>query len=85
MQHELKQAILKCALGFSLTETVEEFGVEEGQLRLMKRKEVKKDIPPDLKAVQLLLTDDYSTYSDQELMAERERLIAAWAAKEGLH
>lgn len=83
MERELKEAIYKCATGFSLTETVEEFGVEDGELKLVKRKEVKKDIPPDLKAVQLLLSgEDYSSLSDEELERERQRLLEEWAKKE---
>ena len=45
-------------------------------MKLVRRKETKKDIPPDLKAVKLLMEDvDYACLSDEELEAERARLL----------
>ena len=73
---EIKEAILKVALGYSLEEVTEEYGVEDGQLKLVKRKETKKDVPPDLKAVKLLMEDkDYSVLSDEELEREKQKLL----------
>ncbi len=73
----VKKAILKVALGYSLEEITEEYGVEDGELKLVKRRETKKDVPPDLKAVKLLLEEkDYSALSDEELEAEKRRLLA---------
>ncbi len=73
----VKKAILKVALGYSLEEVTEEYGVEDGELKLVKRRETKKDVPPDLKAVKLLLEEkDYSALSDEELKAEKRRLLA---------
>ena len=73
----VKKAILKLALGYSLEEVTEEYGVEDGELKLVKRRETKKDVPPDLKAVKLLLEEkDYSALSDEELEAEKRRLLA---------
>jgi hypothetical protein len=73
----VKKAILKVALGYSLEEVTEEYGVEDGELKLVKRRETKKDVPPDLKAVKLLLEEkDYSALSDEELEAEKRRLLA---------
>ena len=75
-EQEIREAIIKVALGYSLEEVTEEYGVENGQLKLVKRKETKKDIPPDLKAVKLLLDDkDYSALSDEELEAEKQKLL----------
>ncbi len=72
----VKEAIYKVALGYSLEEVTEEYGVEDGELKLVKRRETKKDIPPDLKAVKLLLEDkDYALLSDEQLEAERQRLL----------
>lgn len=52
-------------------EIIEEYAEVDGELRLLKRKKTKKDIPPDLKAVQLLLESreerDISLFSDEEL------------------
>ena len=75
-QNKVKDAVLKVALGYSLEEVTEEYDARDGELKLVKRKETRKDVPPDLKAVQLLLNeDDYSALSDEELQAEKIRLI----------
>ncbi len=75
---KLREAILKVALGFSLEEVTEEYDAKDGELRLIKRKETRKDVPPDLKAAKLLLDDgeDYSALSDEELEQEKNRLLA---------
>lgn len=77
MQDEkLNEAIRKVALGFSLAEVTEEYAAADGELKLVKRKETKKDVPPDLKAVKLLLEErDFSALSDEELEEERQRLL----------
>ena len=73
---KIKEAILKVALGYSLEEVTEEYDMKDGEMRLIKRKETKKDIPPDLKAAKLLIDErDYSTLSDEELEAEKQRLL----------
>ena len=75
-QDKVKDAVLKVALGYSLEEVTEEYDARDGELKLVKRKETRKDVPPDLKAVKLLLgEDDYSALSDEELQAEKIRLI----------
>ncbi|MBD5583857.1 MAG: hypothetical protein HDQ88_02135 [Clostridia bacterium] len=53
---------------------VEEFTLEDGELKLVKRKVTKRDVPPDIKAVKLLL-DGKEELSDEELEAEKERLL----------
>ena len=37
-QSEVKSALLKCAVGLSASETVEEFAVEDGELKLVKKR-----------------------------------------------
>ena len=75
-QDKVKDAVLKVALGYSLEEVTEEYDARDGELKLVKRKETRTDVPPDLKAVQLLLNeDDYSALSDEELQAEKIRLL----------
>ena len=39
MQDDIRNAVLKVALGFSVEEVTEEYGVEDGELKLVKRKE----------------------------------------------
>lgn len=74
---DLQQALKKCAVGFDTSETVEEFAVQDGELKLVKRKVTRRDIPPDIKAVKMLLDGrpDESTLSDEELAAERQKLL----------
>lgn len=75
-QDKVKDAVLKVALGFSLEEVTEEYDARDGELKLVKRKETRKDVPPDLKAMKLLLSEqDYSVLSDEELETEKNRLI----------
>lgn len=73
----LELALKKCAVGFDTSETVEEFVVQDGEVKLVKRKVTRRDIPPDIKAVKMLLDgrQDESSLSDEELAAEREKLL----------
>lgn len=76
---KLESALMKVALGFSVEEVTEEFADVDGQLKLLKRKRTKKQVPPDLKAVQLLLGEEggeYSSLSDEDLEKEKQRLLA---------
>ena len=59
----VREAVLKVALGFRVEEVTEEYDAREGELRLVKRRETHKDIPPDLKAAKLLLEGtDFTAY-----------------------
>ena len=73
---DLENALKKCAVGFDTSETVEEFAVQDGELKLVKRKVTRRDIPPDIKAVKMLLDGRRDgDLSDEELTAEREKLM----------
>lgn len=48
--------------------------MENGELVLVKKKIVRRDIPPDIKAVKMLL-DDGGKDADEELLAERQKLL----------
>ncbi|MBQ8296099.1 MAG: hypothetical protein IJX87_06705 [Clostridia bacterium] len=78
-EEKINDALLKVALGYQVAEVTEEYAEVDGALKLTKRKKTKKDIPPDLKAVQLLLagenTENFSDWSDEELEKERARLL----------
>ena len=78
---QINEALLKVALGFQVAEVTEEYSEVDGAMKLTKRKSIKKDVPPDLKAVQLLLAETggtgYSAMSDEELEREKERLLAS--------
>ena len=76
-EEKVGEALLKVALGCRVEEVTEEYAEVDGELKLTKRRETKKDIPPDLKAVQMLLAAkedgaDYAAMSDEQLNAERE-------------
>ena len=76
MEEQIKDALKRCAVGFGTSETVEEFSVEDGELRLVKKKVTKRDIPPDIKAVKLLMDGEgLDGFSDESLEEEREKLI----------
>ena len=71
----VKNALTKCAEGMLSSEVVEEFAVEDGELKLVKKKVTKREIPPDIKAVKMLIDGgDLAKASDGELKAEREYL-----------
>ena len=78
-EEKLSDALLKVALGYQVAEITEEYAEIDGELKLTKRKKTKKDVPPDLKAVQMLLSTgegtEYSGWSDEELEAEKKRLL----------
>ena len=77
-EEKIGQALLKVALGYQIAEVTEEYAEVDGELKLTKRKKTKKDVPPDLKAVQLLLSSDgvdFAQWSDEELEAEKQRLL----------
>lgn len=79
-KEKLDKALLKVALGYSLAEVTEEFAQVDGELKLMKRKQTKKDIPPDIKAMQLIFSSHggagLESMSDEELEEEKKRLLA---------
>ena len=79
---KLNKALIKRALGYSSKEVVEEFSSDEGNLVLTKRKVTKKNIPPDITAVKVLLEMysnsenlDFSNMTDEELLVERDKLL----------
>ena len=83
-EEKISDALLKVALGYQVAEVTEEYAEEDGELKLVKRKKTKKEIPPDLKAVQLLLSDgetELSKWTDEELEREKERLLQSLQEK----
>lgn len=78
---KINKALIKRALGYSSKEVVEEFAQNDGNMVLTKRKVTKKNIPPDMTAVKILLTMytdenmDFSNMTDEELILERDKLL----------
>ena len=75
---QLSKALMSLAKGYTIEEVVEEYAEVDGQMRLTKRKETRRDIPPDIKAVQMLLEggEDISGLTDEQLEEEKARLLA---------
>ncbi len=74
-ENNLKKALYKCATGLSASEVVEEFAAVDGELKLVKKKVTKRQIPPDIKAVKLLMDGGDDSASDEELEEERKKLL----------
>ncbi len=49
--------------------------MKDGELTLVKKKVTKKDIPPDIKAVKLLMDGNDEHLSDEELESEKRELL----------
>ena len=82
---DVQQALIKKALGYDCTETVEEYvNEEDGTVKLAKKKITKKNVPPDMTALKILLDDvkPIEEMTDEELEKEKERLLNVLAEKE---
>lgn len=72
------EALYKRAVGCSADEVVEEYAVaEDGSEQLVKRRVKKRELPPDMAAVRMLLDAEkpLSAMTDEELAAEKARLL----------
>ena len=78
-EQDLRQVLIKKALGYDATEVVEEYvGNEEGDVKLTKKKVTTKNVPPDITALKLLLDENeqqVGQMSDEELEQEKIRLL----------
>lgn len=88
-EEEIKQALLKKALGYESDEIVEEYSTDEkGNSFLCKRKITKKFTPPDISALKFLLEqsdlsdDQLSKMTDEQLLQEKHRLLQLLKEKE---
>ncbi len=76
---DVKVALIKKALGYDATEVVEEYvSSDEGEIKLTKKKVTKKNVPPDMSALKILLEQNdrpIAEMSDEELEIEKERLL----------
>ena len=48
--------------------------MQDGELKLVKKKVTKREIPPDIKAVKLLM-EGREELTDEELEAEKQKLL----------
>lgn len=78
-EKDLKEALIKKALGYDATEIIEEYVTgDEGEIKLSKRKVTKKNVPPDITAIKMLIDDSPKSVkemSDEELEQEKQRLL----------
>lgn len=79
---DVKDALLKKAMGYDAAEITEEYCVgENGEVALSKRKVIKKNVPPDVAAIKYLLEceggieKNVSEMTEEELLEERKRLL----------
>ena len=55
-KEDINRALMKKALGYTAEETVEEYSMkEDGEVLLSKKKVTKKNVPPDITALKILL------------------------------
>lgn len=87
-KEDVKKALKKRAYGYDSTEVTEEYAEnDDGSVRLIKRKVVSKNVPPDVSAVKLLLdiegeSGGISSMTDEELEKEKQRLLKLLKEKE---
>ena len=75
-EDDILGALKKCAVGLETNEVVEEFDARDGELKLIKRKVTKRDIPPDIKAVKMLMEEGgVDGLSIEELEEEKKNLL----------
>ena len=81
---EISKLLMSLAKGCKVAEVIEEYTEVDGQMRLTKRKETRRDIPPDLKALQMLLEGgtEMSGWTDEQLEAEKARLMSLFKKEE---
>ena len=78
---KLNKVLVKRALGYSCKEVIEEYSEESGNLKLIKKKVTKKNIPPDINAVKILLDKNdgtelnFNSLTDEELLKMRDELL----------
>ena len=79
---KIQKALIKRALGYDASETVEEYAKNGEDMTIVRKKVTKKNVPPDITAVKMLLEnmrdDDYklSELSAKDLEAEKLRVLA---------
>ena len=77
---KLQQALMNKALGYTTQEVVEEYGYSGEEFVLQKRKTSTKSYPPDLSALQMLLSkedtnDEFANMTDEQLEEHKLKLI----------
>lgn len=77
---DVRDALIKKALGYEVKEVTEEYSMVDKDLVLIKKKINTKVYPPDLDAIEMALSEsgtdrEYSNMSDDALVAEQIKLL----------
>ena len=77
---DIDKILRKKATGYETQEVVEEYEVVEGEVSLKKRRVTTKHVPPDLSSIKVIMgiegeTSEYDDMTEEQLMAEREKLL----------
>lgn len=79
---KIQKALLKRALGYEASETVEEYAKNGDDMNIVRKKITTKNVPPDISAVKMLLesfsdtSNELANLSAEQLQSEKERLLA---------
>ncbi len=78
---KIQNALIKRAIGYDTSETVEEYTSDGSEMLMVKKKVTTKNVPPDISAAKLLLENiaqtksDLTALTDEQLNAEKQRLL----------
>lgn len=78
LNDKLKETLIKKATGYKVKESVYEYGMNEDEIKLVKKKVSTKYYPPDLTAINILLNEkqtDLKNLTNEELEKEKNRLL----------
>ncbi len=77
MDEGIRRALYRRAVGFEADEVTEEYSFNEGEEVLLKRRVVKKQMPPDVAAAKLYVEAQkpFTELTDEELEREKDRLL----------
>ena len=79
LDKDIEKALIKKALGYVQEETIEEYSNVDDEVVLNKRKVTKKEVPPDMSAIKILLdiknieSKDVKSMTTEELIKEKEK------------
>lgn len=92
LQKKIIKSLEKRAKGYELQEVLEEYVLDDNELKLTKRKISTKQVPPDTMAIKVLLEldnlqtdDDLAFYTDEQLLKEKEKLLSYLKEQEKLN
>lgn len=79
-KNDLMTRLLDRAMGYTVEEIVEEYGGDEKNGELLKKKITTKPVPPDVNALKTYLelnknNAEFENLTDEELEQEKQRLI----------